>query len=195
MAETLRQRIEQLRDDLVGPSFDVRVDASYVTGRLTAILAHARAKPATISCVITRLREELEQARVQLAGCLVAAEGGTSEPVTAEHGDYGWSLAYQRTLDLSRADDRLREGLAALVQEMRKWSGAATSISVDRWADRLAALREGREVTATTCTDCPRCGDHVRTSDLRQWKVCEQTHWEPAEYDDGCINCCPKEQH
>jgi hypothetical protein len=66
------------------------------------------------------------------------------------------------------------------------------------WADVpevFAAIREGREVTATTCTDCPRCGDHVRTSDLRSWLVCEQTHREPAEYDDGCINCCPKEQH
>jgi len=41
---------------------------------------------------------ELEQARVQLAGCLTAAEGAIREP--AKQGDYGWSLAYQRVLEL-----------------------------------------------------------------------------------------------
>jgi len=44
------------------------------------------------------LRKELEQARVQLAGCLTAAEGCTSSP--AKQGDYGWSPAYQRVLEL-----------------------------------------------------------------------------------------------
>ena len=55
-------------------------------------------------------------------------------------------------------------------------------------------LTQEPQKAPTTCTDCPRCGDHVRTSDLRQWQVCEQTHMEPAEYEDGCINCCPREE-
>ena len=90
MAETLRQRIEALRDDIGSTSFHAWLEGSYVTWRLTAALA----------------------------------------------------------------------------------------------------LPDG----PTDCTDCPRCGDHVRTSDLRQWQVCEQTHMEPAEYEDGCINCCPREE-
>lgn len=50
--------------------------------------------------------EELEQLRVQLAGCLTAAEGCIFTP--AVKGDYGWSLAYQRVLDLRRAFDMAR---------------------------------------------------------------------------------------
>lgn len=42
-----------------------------------------------------------ERLRVQLAGCLAAAEGATAPEHTAKEGDYGWSLAYQRTLELN----------------------------------------------------------------------------------------------
>lgn len=52
-----------------------------------------------------------EQLQVQLAGCLTAAEGGTSESVVAVRGQYGWSPAYQAVLDLRNAFDQLSEGL------------------------------------------------------------------------------------
>jgi hypothetical protein len=42
--------------------------------------------------------EEIDQLRVQLAGCLAAAEGATKDVAT--EGMYGWSLAYQKTLEL-----------------------------------------------------------------------------------------------
>jgi hypothetical protein len=84
--------------------------------------------------------------------------------------------------------------MSLIYAELREDERASDREEADKVLEVFAALREGREMTATTCTDCPRCGDHVRTSDLRSWLVCEQTHREPAEYDDGCINCCPKEQ-
>ena len=49
------------------------------------------------------LQQECEQLRVQLAGCLTAAEGHTNPEVVATEGDYGWSLAYQRVLELAMA--------------------------------------------------------------------------------------------
>jgi hypothetical protein len=48
---------------------------------------------------------DTERLNVQLSGCLTAAEDGTSESVVAKSGDYGWSLAYQATLDLRRKYD------------------------------------------------------------------------------------------
>jgi len=52
------------------------------------------------------LNEQIEQFRVQLAGVSVAAMGGTKN--VAVQGDYGWSLAYQDTLDLRIKFDALR---------------------------------------------------------------------------------------
>jgi len=51
-------------------------------------------------------KAELEQERVRLASCLIAAEGGTKDIV--KHGDYGWSPAYQATLNLQAKLERVR---------------------------------------------------------------------------------------
>jgi len=45
------------------------------------------------------LREEVEQLRVQLAGCLTAAEGWGQKCYA---GDYGWSPAYQAVIELRK---------------------------------------------------------------------------------------------
>lgn len=46
-----------------------------------------------------------ERLQVQLAGCLTAAEGATDPAQVAQQGDYGWSMAYQKTLELRRKFD------------------------------------------------------------------------------------------
>lgn len=96
-------------------------------------------------------KRELDQLQVQLAGCGVAARGGTNEENVAEKGDFGWSPAYQDTLDLRlkyeatkreleaykanaylhdierdqlRADvERLKQEQEALTSERNEWVG------------------------------------------------------------------------
>ncbi len=58
---------------------------------------------------IGELITQIEQLRVQLAGCSVAACGGTSRSQVAKKGVYGWSPAYQDVLDLRREFDKLIE--------------------------------------------------------------------------------------
>jgi len=58
----------------------------------------------------------VEQSQVQLAGVSVAAFGGTSEPVRAKEGDYGWSVAYQDVLSLREKYDRLRDAITKALE-------------------------------------------------------------------------------
>ena len=51
------------------------------------------------------LKSHVEQLQVQLAGCGVAALGGTSEKAVV--GDFGWSPTYEEVLNLRNAYDRL----------------------------------------------------------------------------------------
>lgn len=61
----------------------------------------------TVQGIAKQSRQEGEQCDVQLAGCSVAALGGTKD--TATRGDYGWSPTYQSMLDLRQERDRLAE--------------------------------------------------------------------------------------
>lgn len=51
----------------------------------------------------TELRESLTQLHMQLAGCLVAAEGNATGSNDCHRGDYGWSLAFETVWVLRRA--------------------------------------------------------------------------------------------
>ena len=55
----------------------------------------------------SRLLAEVEQLRVQLAGCLVAAEGLADKGEAVKQGDYGWSLAFEKTRTLRKERDAL----------------------------------------------------------------------------------------
>ncbi len=54
---------------------------------------------------------ELDRERVQHAGCLTAAEGATNPEHIATKGMYGWSLAYQTTLDLRLKYDKMKKSV------------------------------------------------------------------------------------
>jgi hypothetical protein len=75
--------------------------------------------------------KDLEQVRVQLAGCLTAAEGSTKD--VAVSGQYGWSLAYQRTLDLYASFQRVTEEneRLKLVEAAAKSRDEANEVSLD----------------------------------------------------------------
>lgn len=57
------------------------------------------------------LGKEVEQLQVQLAGVGVAALGGTREWMRAKPYSYGWSPAYQDTLELRLKYDKVVEAL------------------------------------------------------------------------------------
>jgi DNA repair exonuclease SbcCD ATPase subunit len=59
---------------------------------------------------VVALEERCEQLTVQLAGCDVAALGGTNEPATSDM--YGWSAAYQSVLNLRLKYAALEQRLA-----------------------------------------------------------------------------------
>ena len=55
---------------------------------------------------LKQANDEVEQLRVQLAGCLTAAEGHIYGPdVVATQGMYGWSVAYEKIKELRQKYD------------------------------------------------------------------------------------------
>jgi hypothetical protein len=60
----------------------------------------------TLEFRVDKLNAQIEQLRVQLAGCLTAAEGFAGDNPPKE-GDYGWTLAFQKTLELRKDRDWL----------------------------------------------------------------------------------------
>jgi hypothetical protein len=61
---------------------------------------------------------QVAQLQVQLAGCAVAAGGGTTDDVLAKPGDYGWSPAYHDVLVLRQKYDDKCEALQDLKYEI-----------------------------------------------------------------------------
>jgi hypothetical protein len=76
------------------------------------------------------LQAKLEQLRVQLAGCSVAALGGISPEQVAKVGDYGWSPSYEDVLRLRISYDALQAKLD-IAREALKYSYSAMGLSPD----------------------------------------------------------------
>lgn len=64
----------------------------------------------------SRADDETVRLQCQLAGCLVAAEGGTAEALVVKPGEYGWSLPYEKTLRLRKERDALKALLREAVE-------------------------------------------------------------------------------
>jgi hypothetical protein len=88
-------------------------------------------------------REKLEQKEVQLAGCGVAALGGTKDPATRDQ--WGWSPAYQDVLDLRISHDALQREVEALRKdkerldwmEQRKYACFGIYMDNGAWAKQI----------------------------------------------------------
>lgn len=83
--------------------------------------------------------EELDRCHVQLAGCLTAAEGATANP--ARPSDWGWSLPYQKTLELQKEAERMRENYRAQQEQLK-----ARDAQLEVCNLQVSALRTQRNV-------------------------------------------------
>jgi hypothetical protein len=91
-------------------------------------------------------RIDAEQLMVQLAGCLTAAEGNIAEP--AKEGDYGWSLAYQRTLELRRRYDKAQLAARGMRDHATRIRGVSPEVAND--FARYAALADPEGLSTTS---------------------------------------------
>jgi len=82
-----------------------------------------------------QLIEEVEQLRVQLAGCSTAAGAWNNDP--AVPGDYGWSVSYQDVLGLRNEYDSLIENQipfsAYYAERLEHWKGKFDKIPLKHY--------------------------------------------------------------
>ncbi len=99
--ETTEEAIKAIQDNRIGGLFIG--DMSRVDKLLAAYKA---------------VKDLLEQREVQLAGVLTAAEGGISDP--AKEDEYGWSVPYQKVLELRQAYDAAKYVVMAEVDNSER---------------------------------------------------------------------------
>jgi hypothetical protein len=104
---TLRARVRELETGTNG-LINMLSDAKLAQGKAEGALSMADKELSLLkmnSVLAAPVPQEKwerrnEQLEVQLAGCLLAAEGGVTEATDAKQGTYGWSLAFETTKKL-----------------------------------------------------------------------------------------------
>ena len=134
--------IDWMREMISAQDTATHVYENHLPDALERALNNRDAARGALLAEYDRLAAELEQARVQLAGCAVAAHGHAQDCYT---GDYGWSAAYQDVIELRKLYDTARAELAAL--------RATFPPDAAGLLRRLAFPYRGRDC------DCGRCAD------------------------------------
>lgn len=89
---------------------------------------------------LTETSEQVEQLRVQLAGCGVAVFDG-SEEQAATRAMYGWSPVYQDVLNLRREHNKMLAKLAEIQSVfMQEPSGETVGEALDNWLRQLGEV-------------------------------------------------------
>ena len=119
----------------------------------------------TLRMMNKKLGDELEQERVRLAGCGVAATDGSKEQEAAK-GSYGWSASYESVLNTRRALDAANahvEVLGETVRRMMREAEHATlgKLKVEEELKQLRVKRDTREGMPSATVDF-KPGDTVR---------------------------------
>ena len=97
-----------------------------------------------------------ERAIVQLAGCLMAAEGNT-ELDGKGHETYGWSPAYQAVVELRKQRDEAR---AQALEDLRKLTPAEAVFGVLSWLS--TTLDHGRRSGCASVIDPAQAADAAK---------------------------------
>ena len=122
--------------------------------------------------------DEADQLRVQLAGCSVAARGGTKAP--AVKGQYGWSPAYQDVLNLRLMyDDVEKYALEIHVLLNTVAPNSSRGLLIDRVKLVIDAYREARQREARQAElfqaaeqQIGSLGDQLRIAKEREAMAC-----------------------
>lgn len=101
---------------------------------------------ARMADTIAALGAEAERLRVQLAGCLVAADGWTGPCTPDGEGSYGWSPAFERVRQIRQELDLAREALRAV-----QWAGESGCPLCDGSPHHASDCLVGQALGGTKC--------------------------------------------